>query len=92
MRDHSNTARLPIYGEIPEDRILGEIAFRICAIRELFEEAGVLLARDSSDIVNVVEYLPGTFPPAVKTLTSCEMNRWREKVHKNPEEFLNLCS
>ena len=76
---------------MPEGRVLGEIAFRICAIRELFEEAGVLLVRDSSDVPEVAEYLPGTFPPAVKTLTSNEVSHWRDKVHNSPDEFINLC-
>ena len=77
---------------MPEGPILGEIALRICAIRELFEEAGVLLARESGRVADIVGCLPGTFPPAVKTLTSVEMNYWRERVHNDAEEFLNLCS
>lgn len=92
LRDHSSTTRLPIYEEVPKGPIEGEIALRICAIRELFEEAGVLLARDNKDVAGAVQSLPGTIPPAVKELTRHEMNHWRGIVHSNPEEFLNLCS
>ena len=91
LRDHSCTPRLPIYGELPDTPILGEIAFRICAVRELFEEAGVLLARESSKMAEIIDCLPGTFQPAIKTLSHGEMKYWRNKVHADAEEFLNLC-
>ena len=84
--------RLPLYGEVPEGQVLGEVAFRICAIREVFEEAGILLARQAGEMAEVSKWLPGTFPPAVKTLESGELDHWRERVHNNAEEFLNLCS
>lgn len=92
LRNHSRGTRLPIYEEVPEGPIQGEVALRICAIRELFEEAGVLLARDNRDAAGVVESLPGTSPPSVKELTTQEVNHWRGIVHSNPEEFLNLCA
>ena len=76
---------------MPEGRIQGEIALRICAIRELFEEAGILLARESKDVPEIVDCLPGTFPPVVKTLGAGEAEQWRKKVHKSADEFLNLC-
>ena len=91
LRDHSSSPRLPIYGELPDEPVLGEIAFRICAVRELFEEAGVLLARENRDVAGIVDCLPGTFPPAVKTLSSGEIKHWRDRVHRNADEFLNLC-
>lgn len=92
LRDHSSSIRLPIYEAVPKGPIEGEIALRICAIRELFEEAGVLLARDNKDTAGAVQSLPGTIPPAVKELTTREMNHWRSLVHSRPEEFLNLCT
>ena len=92
LREHSNTSRLPLYGEVPEGPIMGEVACRICAVRELFEEAGVLLAREEGEVGEVVGCVPGTFPPAVKALSRREMGYWRERVHENAEEFLNLCS
>lgn len=92
LRDHSHTPPLPIYKEVLEGQIQGEIAFRICAVRELFEEAGVLLARERQDVPEVLDRLPGTFPPVVKSLEQGELEHWRKKVHENAEEFLNLCS
>ncbi|CAI8055881.1 Nucleoside diphosphate-linked moiety X motif 19 [Geodia barretti] len=88
---HSNQ-RLPLYREVPRGPILGEVAFRICAARELFEEAGVLLARDESEVSAVSEWVPGTFPPAVKTLERDQLDHWRDRVHNDATEFLNLCS
>ena len=41
--------RPPMFHPEPSDTILREVAYRICAIRETFEETGVLLARSSAD-------------------------------------------
>ena len=92
LRDHAQATPLPLYGEVPEGSTCGEIAFRICAVRELFEEAGVLLARDDRDVPGVMDCLPGTFPPAMKTLTESERRHWRDRVHNDAQEFLNLCT
>ena len=86
----SGAPRLPLYNTIP-DSIRGEIAFRICAIREMFEEAGVLLARDTSDIDTALDLLPGSFTPAVKLLPDSLREQWRERVHSNAEEFVTMC-
>ena len=61
-------------------------------MRELFEEAGVLLARDESEVPAISEWVPGTFPPAVKALERDQLDHWRDRVHNNATEFLNLCS
>lgn len=55
------------YEQIPRS-----VAFRINAIRETFEETGLLLATQSSQ------------PIAID-------NEWRNRVHDNPSEFLQLC-
>ena len=92
MKD-SNAPRLPLYSTTPNDSdsLRGEIAFRICAIREMFEEAGLLLARDSSDVGTVLDLLPGSFRPAVKLLPNSVLEEWRERVHSNAEEFITMC-
>ena len=82
---------MPLYNEVAGTPVKGEIAFRICAIRETFEEAGVLLARDWSDASRVVEFLPGTFSPSVKELPEAVREEWRERIHENAEEFLTMC-
>lgn len=83
---------LPVYGSTPQDSpIVGEVAFRICAIREFFEEAGILLARDKGEVPSVVGMVPGTFSPAIKDLPQAEMKEWRDKVHNNAHEFITMC-
>ena len=77
--------RLPEFRGVPS-----EIAFRICAIRETFEESGVLLAR-SADVCTL-QYNPSP----VQAYTDCEnhesmVEEWRQRVKRDPAEFLNLC-
>ncbi|XP_068017809.1 acyl-coenzyme A diphosphatase NUDT19 [Melanerpes formicivorus] len=67
----------------------GEVAFRICAIRETFEEAGILLL------------VPGRGPaagggpaaplPAERLPSSAELDEWRRRVQEDPVCFLQLC-
>lgn len=84
--------RLPIYSEVPRDGpIAGEIAFRICAIRETFEEAGVLLVRDVADVEGKRDLFPGSFAPALKSLPEGERQDWRKRVHDNADEFITMC-
>jgi len=84
--------RLPLYTDIPNTSpIAGEVAFRICAIREVFEEAGVLLARDKEDVASKMDILPGSFSPAVKVLPKGIWEEWRKRVHDNAEEFATMC-
>ena len=92
LRD-SSAPRLPLYDSIPggAESLRGEIAFRICAIRETFEEAGVLLVRDNSDIDTVLGRLPGSFKPAVKVLPDSLREQWRKRVHSNAHEFITMC-
>lgn len=83
---------LPVYDTCPHNGpIAGEVAFRICAIREFFEEAGILLARDRDKMASVVDVVPGTCSPALKELSQAEMREWREKVHNNAHEFITMC-
>ncbi|KAJ7395411.1 Nucleoside diphosphate-linked moiety X motif 19 [Pitangus sulphuratus] len=61
----------------------GEVAFRICALRETFEEAGILLL------------VPGRGPapplPAERLPPAAELGRWRRRVQEDPSCFLQLC-
>ena len=84
--------KLPLYSNVPhETPIVGEVAFRICAIREMFEEAGVLLVRDKNDVPPLLDLLPGAFSPAVKILPEATRELWRTRVHNDAMEFLTLC-
>lgn len=88
---NTSPKRLPIYSAIPNSAIPGEVAFRICAIREMFEESGVILARAKSDVGIVADLLPGSFQPSVKWLPKDTLQYWRSKIHANAEEFLSFC-
>ncbi|XP_029069232.1 nucleoside diphosphate-linked moiety X motif 19 [Monodon monoceros] len=62
-----------------------DVAFRICAIREAFEEAGVLLLRPRGP--GPVASEPGRAlapPPALAD--------WRARVRRDPQHFLRLCA
>ena len=88
----SQSWRLPMYQNFPTSSVVpGEVAFRICAIRELFEESGVLLARRKKDVAMVADLLPGSFQPAVKMLPWDTLNRWRVKIHNDSYEFASFC-
>ena len=84
--------RLPLYSTVPESGpIVGEVAFRICAIREMFEETGVLLARDRESVSSSVGLFPGSFSPAVKVLSEGVREEWRKRVSSNAHEFVTMC-
>ncbi|KAM6123940.1 LOW QUALITY PROTEIN: acyl-coenzyme A diphosphatase NUDT19 [Phoenicopterus ruber ruber] len=78
------TDREPLGSPLP-----GEVAFRICAIRETFEEAGILLL------------VPGHGPaagsgpasplPAERLPPAAELSEWRRRVQEDPACFLQLC-
>ncbi|XP_037372262.1 acyl-coenzyme A diphosphatase NUDT19 [Talpa occidentalis] len=62
-----------------------DVAFRICAIRETFEEAGLLLLR------------PRDSPPAAPVLgrpleQTPGLEAWRARVREDPRHFLHLCA
>lgn len=70
-----------------------EIAYRICAIRELFEETGILLARKKEEVVDfpVNGLSPGTVSPVVMSLSDATLSQWRERVHDNAYNFITMC-
>ncbi|XP_055268315.1 acyl-coenzyme A diphosphatase NUDT19 [Moschus berezovskii] len=78
------TARPEAVGEgaaaLPDD-----IAFRICAIREAFEEAGVLLLRPRGP--GARDQAPGCALAPPPALTD-----WRARVRRDPRLFLKLCA
>ncbi|KAF5895570.1 nucleoside diphosphate-linked moiety X motif 19 [Clarias magur] len=73
--------------------IPGDVAFRICAVRETFEESGVLLVvpGDQADTLN-----PGCHGDAQLTALSDRWDKsliakWRAKVLENSENFIQMC-
>lgn len=68
-----------------ENELLREISLRITAIRETFEECGILICRRDKDggaNSGWAEYI---------SVPKDELRIWRNKVHNNATEFLNLC-
>lgn len=87
------TDRLKLGSPIP-----GEVAFRICAVRETFEESGVLLVvskPESKGVLNRIEARCATDQvlreKAGVPCSSSELNKWRTLVNQNPCNFLKMC-
>lgn len=78
------TDRLKLGSPVP-----GEVAFRICALRETFEESGVLLVVSKQK----GESSPGSQSPVLKTnlLDSGDLTKWRILVNQNPSNFIRMC-
>ena len=55
-----------------------DVAFRICAIRETFEESGVLLWKSFSDDPN-------------NNLEMEDIQTWRKEVYADASKFLTMC-
>ncbi|XP_069313640.1 acyl-coenzyme A diphosphatase NUDT19 [Eulemur rufifrons] len=61
-----------------------DVAFRICAIREAFEEAGVLLLRPRGSAPDPAPGRALALPPGLAA--------WRDRVRRDPRRFLHLCA
>ena len=81
---------IPFYtsyaSQLPKDGLPLHVGFRICAIRETFEESGVLLVRSLED-----NELEGSEDLVRKALNDDEVKSWREKVHTDSSFFIKLC-
>ncbi|XP_071966283.1 acyl-coenzyme A diphosphatase NUDT19-like [Antedon mediterranea] len=68
-----------------------EVAFRICAIRETFEEAGLLLLKSFKDIPHKkteVTFAKNYEHPSLSEVT---IDEWRRRVHGDASQFIMLC-
>ena len=79
-----NRVRDEAFSEIPS-----EVAFRICAIRETFEESGILLTRKLDEVV-------GQKPWSIASMaSSCSdqdvLSWWRRRVNDDASQFLHMC-
>lgn len=81
--------RDPAFSTIPS-----EVAFRICAIRETFEESGVLLAlpvdQSRCQLNSFLVQNASASPSSLYTNVSV-IKAWRQRVNNDPDEFLNMC-
>lgn len=76
---------LPAAGPDAGAALPDDVAFRICAIRETFEEAGVLLLRPRA--APAPAPAPGRALPPPPDLAA-----WRSRVRREPQQFLRLCA
>ncbi|CAK6436898.1 unnamed protein product [Pipistrellus nathusii] len=81
-------AAFPVLPAAAEDGagLPDDVAFRICAIRETFEEAGVLLLRPRAAPPPAAP-APGRALPPPAGLAA-----WRARVRRDPRHFLRLCA
>ncbi|XP_034732754.1 nucleoside diphosphate-linked moiety X motif 19 isoform X1 [Etheostoma cragini] len=86
------TDRLQLGSPIP-----GEVAFRICALRETFEESGVLLVmskvEEKSFLKSIEDRCATDQVPHnnASDLCSSELTEWRALVNQNPSNFIRMC-
>jgi len=75
----------PYTYSINSDAKYPDLAFRICALRETFEESGILLARDQNGrrvmFGNQDDNIGGEYST---------LGKWREKVNENESNYLQL--
>lgn len=79
-------ARPPIFTNGDENELPKYISLRITAIRETFEESGILICRSFK--INYKERLARW----ASFIGGHEVLKWQEKVHKDPMQFYELCS
>lgn len=70
--------RPPVLKNSASTDIPSDVAFRICAIRETFEESGVLLWKSFSDDKN-------------SNLDMDDIQTWRKEVYADASKFLTMC-
>lgn len=73
----------PIFTKKPDDGVARELSLRISAIRETFEETGVLLARKINNVGEKCMW--------GEVLDSEELSSWRPQVQEQPSKFLDMC-
>ncbi|XP_051163983.1 acyl-coenzyme A diphosphatase NUDT19 isoform X2 [Leptopilina boulardi] len=80
----NTNVRPPIFKKISNE-LPREISLRITAIRETFEECGILLCKRSTKVGFLKDWAENL------TVTNRELEEWQNKVHNDPTEFYKLC-
>lgn len=73
------------HGDADPAALPDDVALRICAIRETFEEAGVLLLRPRDSA-------PASPGPSLAQSPPAGLAEWRSRVRSDPRCFLQLCA
>lgn len=87
---HGNMSKLPIFNDTKQEGIPRWLSLRITAIRETFEECGLLLCRTKEP----QQLSEGNNTLNLLTTNHFEINEidsWRVKVLDDPFQFLSLC-
>ncbi|OXA63572.1 nucleoside diphosphate-linked moiety X motif 19 [Folsomia candida] len=63
------------------------VVFRLAAIRETFEEVGILICRKTDRASNLCDYDYDYEQLSDRKVVQA----WQTKIRKSPEEFINLC-
>ncbi|XP_064640941.1 acyl-coenzyme A diphosphatase NUDT19-like [Lineus longissimus] len=85
------SVRSQLMSRIHQSVIPNEIGFRICAIREAFEESGILLARDINAVKQDAPLLGKEIHIYDKKEAKSLLELWRGKVHNDATQFIELC-
>lgn len=80
------TDRLQLGSPIP-----GEVAFRICALRETFEESGLLLVVPKSEENQLRKRIDEATVHAIHGMCPDEIKTWQSLVNQNPTNFIKMC-
>lgn len=81
-----NSSFYTSYTTLSQKSLPAHVGFRICAIRETFEESGVLLVKPLPGHENTAGQ-----PVGQVQINSKEMNKWRKRVHDDASFFLQFC-
>ena len=66
----------------------GAIQHRLSAIRETFEEAGILLYTDRNSVLSSINNSEVAVKP--KSISKTDLDMWREKVNKDSNAFMEM--
>ncbi|KAL0977986.1 hypothetical protein UPYG_G00164340 [Umbra pygmaea] len=86
------TDRMKLGSPVP-----GDVGLRICAVRETFEESGVLLAvpkKEQGTLLKKIENKTGSQLELTCLTDICnqdELAKWRVLVNQNPSNFITMC-
>lgn len=79
-----NGPRPLIFQSSKNDILDREISLRIAAIRETFEEMGILICKTRDQFLQNNKLLTNSF-------NQVDVSKWQSIVHDNPSKFIELC-
>ncbi|KAF5284847.1 hypothetical protein FQR65_LT13399 [Abscondita terminalis] len=85
VNDNPTSVKPPIFLSENSNEIPRCLSLRITAIRETFEESGILICRDEN--AHHEDKLHWS-----NHIILDDVNKWQKRIHNDPMEFLNLCS